>query len=193
MNRKNDWKLLLINNTHPVPEQYTFNIKKLPCGKPVDERIYDSLTKMLADGEASGLRLEVRTAYRTMEQQANLFEKVMGIYMERDHLSRNEAFEVVKMIIAIPGRSEHNAGLAADIVTIGHPDLLDNSYAQTREGKWLYENCKYYGFILRYPADKVNITKISYEAWHFRYVGEEAAKEIMTGKICLEEYLGILD
>jgi D-alanyl-D-alanine carboxypeptidase len=193
VNRKNDWKLLLINNTHPVPEQYTFNIKKLPCGKPVDERIYDSLTKMLADGEASGLRLEVRTAYRTIEQQASLFEKVMNIYMEKNHLSRNEAFDAVKTIIAIPGRSEHNAGLAADIVTIGHPDLLDNSFTQTQEGKWLHANCLSYGFILRYPSDKVKITHISYESWHFRYVGKEAAKEIMNRKICLEEYLGILD
>ena len=188
-----DWNLILINKTHPLKKDYSFNIKKLPCGIPVDERIYDDLTRMFLDGEANGLNFRIRTAYRTYEEQAALLEKVMRVYMEKDNLTREDAFEVVKMIIAIPGQSEHNAGLAADIVTEGHPDLLDNIFADTPESKWLNANCQNYGFILRYPEAKIHITKTIYESWHFRYVGKEAAKEIMIREICLEEYLDILD
>jgi D-alanyl-D-alanine carboxypeptidase len=193
MINNNDWNLILVNKLHPLPGNYAFEIKKLPCGAPVDERIYDSLTKMLADGEAAGLKFEVRTAYRTLEEQSALFENHVKLYMERDNLSREEAVEVVKKIIADPGRSEHNAGLAVDIVSTGHPDLLDNSFEDTPEGKWLHANCHRYGFILRYPKGKEGITHISYESWHFRYVGEKAATEIMSRGICLEEYLGIVD
>lgn len=190
---KDNWSLILINKTHPLPSDYTFNIRELKCGIPVDERIHEFLSGMLEDGEALGLKFEVRTAYRTYEEQAALFKKVMKIYMDKDNLSWKDAFETVKMVIAFPGQSEHNAGLAVDIVTEGHPDLLDNIFADTAEGKWLYANCHKYGFILRYPENTVHITKTIYESWHFRYVGEEAAKEIMSRGICLEEYLGILD
>ena len=91
--------------------------------------------------------------------------------------------------MAYPGTSEHNLGLAADIVAKDY-QLLDDKQAETPEAVWLEENCWRYGFILRYPTDKTGETGIIFEPWHYRYVGKEAAREIMEQGICLEEYLG---
>ena len=91
-------------------------------------------------------------------------------------------------MIAVPGTSEHHTGLAADIVTPTH-QTLDPQFADTAAGKWLLEHAADYGFILRYPEDKQETTKIIYESWHYRYVGEEHAKAIKESGLCLEEYL----
>ena len=99
-----------------------------------------------------------------------------------------QADERAAQVVARPGTSEHNLGLACDIVALDYQNL-DDGYAETPEAKWLYENCAKYGFILRYPPDKEDITGVIYEPWHFRYVGEQAAQEIMQRGICLEEYL----
>lgn len=91
-------------------------------------------------------------------------------------------------MVAYPGTSEHQLGLAADIVARSY-QLLDDQQAQTAEARWLKEHCAEYGFILRYPTDKTSLTGVIFEPWHYRYVGEEAAREIMGQGICLEEYL----
>lgn len=103
--------------------------------------------------------------------------------------TRDMAESYASMWVAIPGTSEHHTGLAFDIVASDYV-VLDSSQATTRVQQWLMENCHNYGFILRYPEDKVNITGINYEPWHYRYVGVEAATYIMEHGICLEEYLG---
>ena len=90
----------------------------------------------------------------------------------------------------MPGTSEHETGLAADIVTPSY-QRLDAGYAGTKAAKWLLENAASYGFVLRYPEDKTEITGIDYEPWHYRYVGVEAAKEIMAQGLCLEEYAAL--
>jgi D-alanyl-D-alanine carboxypeptidase len=97
-------------------------------------------------------------------------------------MSHDEAVEAALEIVAIPGTSEHQLGLALDIIAEYDED-------STATWVWLKENCARYGFILRYPAGKEEITGYSYEPWHFRYVGEEAAEEIMSRGITLEEYL----
>lgn len=102
--------------------------------------------------------------------------------------SENEAKIEAGKLVAVPGTSEHQLGLALDIVDISY-QLLEEDQQDTPAQKWLLENCWKYGFILRYPKDKMDITKISYEPWHYRYVGKKAAKEIFDSKICLEEYL----
>lgn len=91
-------------------------------------------------------------------------------------------------IVAVPGTSEHQLGLAVDIVD-KYNQVLDENQENTAVQKWLMENCWKYGFILRYPNDKSSITGIMYEPWHYRYVGDAAAKEIYQQGICLEEYL----
>ena len=106
-------------------------------------------------------------------------------------LTKEEAEKITATMIAIPGTSEHHTGLAADIVTPTH-QTLDPEFADTAAGKWLQENAAEYGFILRYPEDKQDITKIIYESWHYRYVGVDHAKAITENELCLEEYLEIL-
>ena len=108
--------------------------------------------------------------------------------MAETGLGRAEAEELAAAEVARPGTSEHQLGLAVDIISNVHPEL-DESWAQTEEAEWLKENCADYGFILRYPPDKSGITGIVWEPWHFRYVGEEAAQYIMENDLCLEEYL----
>ncbi len=102
--------------------------------------------------------------------------------------SQEEAKKKAAQWIAIPGTSEHQTGLALDIVSSSY-QLLNKEQENTPEQKWLIENSYKYGFILRYPSDKTNITGIEYEPWHYRYVGKETAKEITERGICLEEYL----
>ena len=103
-------------------------------------------------------------------------------------LDRAAAEELAADEVARPGTSEHQLGLAVDIISNAHPEL-NEAWAETEEAKWLTENCAQYGFILRYPPDKSDITGIVWEPWHFRYVGEDAAAYIMENGLCLEEYL----
>ena len=146
------------------------------------------MQEMLADGRRVGLDFWVCSAYRTIEKQTALFEdKVRRVTAELG-LTGEAAREKAGTEVAFPGTSEHNLGLAVDIVARDY-QILDEKQAQTAEAQWLKENCWKYGFILRYPTDKTEETGIIFEPWHYRYVGEKAAKEIMDQGICLEEYL----
>ena len=100
-----------------------------------------------------------------------------------------DAYKQASQAVTVPGSSEHQIGLAVDIITDGYTSL-DEGFGDTKAGKWLAENSADYGFILRYPAGKEEITSIEYEPWHFRYVGKDVAKEIMSKGITFEEYLG---
>ena len=122
-----------------------------------------------------------------MKQTALFEDKVRRVTAELG-LTGEAAREKAGTEVAFPGTSEHNLGLAVDIVARDY-QILDEKQAQTAEAQWLKENCWKYGFILRYPTDKTEETGIIFEPWHYRYVGEKAAKEIMDQGICLEEYL----
>ena len=143
---------------------------------------------MLADGRKEGLDFWICSAYRTMEKQTDLYNNKVS-RLQAEGLSYEDAYRQAGTVVAYPGTSEHNLGLAADIVAKDY-QLLDDKQAETPEAKWLKENCWRYGFILRYPTDKIGETGIIFEPWHYRYVGKEAAREIMEQGICLEEYLG---
>jgi D-alanyl-D-alanine carboxypeptidase len=121
------------------------------------------------------------------KSKKTLFENKIGKYLSNG-LSNQEATVEAAKWIAVPGTSEHQTGLAVDIVAKSY-QMLDKEQENTPEQKWLMENSYKYGFILRYPENKSDITGISYEPWHYRYVGKEAAKEIYENGICLEEYL----
>ena len=99
-----------------------------------------------------------------------------------------DAYDETKKSVAVPGISEHATGLALDITSSTYTGL-DDAQAQTAESQWLAANAWKYGFILRYPTDKADVTGIIFEPWHYRYVGKEAAKEITERGITLEEYL----
>lgn len=176
-----DWRLTLVNSIHPIPTDWEVTLKELRNGFYVDERIYPDLQQMFDDARAAGLEPLIVSAYRTEEKQTSIFENRVTEYMDEGY-DEETARELTSQWVAVPGYSEHQLGLAVDINA--ESGDIDEVY------DWLLENCQNYGFILRYPPDKVDITGISNEPWHFRYVGVEAAREIMGRGLCLEEYLG---
>lgn len=175
------WKLILVNATHPLPENYTVTLKELRYGHRVDERIYPELQQMFDDARAAGIFPLINESYRTGARQQEIMDKYIAGY-EAEGLSHEEAVKKARQIVALPGTSEHELGLALDIIAEFDGD-------STATWNWLKQNSWRYGFILRYPADKVEITGINYEPWHFRYVGCPAAQEITEQGLCLEEYL----
>lgn len=181
------WQLTLVNPTHPLPDNFAVQTTMLPNGLSFDSRAYDALSKMLADCRAAGLEPLVCSAYRSVETQEELFQQKINSYIDRG-MSYDEAYNATRVEIAAPGTSEHSLGLAADICAMSY-QLLDDAQANTAEQQWLMAHCSEYGFILRFPKEKEELTGIIYEPWHYRYVGEEAAKEIMERGLCLEEYM----
>lgn len=180
------WYLTLVNADHPLPEDFSFETDALTNGLLFDARAIDALERMISDCKAAGLQPLVCSAYRTVSKQTELFERKINKYVAEGY-SYDEAYEIASTIVAIPGTSEHNLGLAVDICTLYY-QVLDEGQENTPEQQWLTEHCHEYGFILRYPSDKTEITGIIYEPWHYRYVGVEAATEIMSSDICFEEY-----
>lgn len=181
------WSLILVNADSPLPEGYEPQLIDVGDGHSFDSRAAGYLVDMLEDARAEGLSPIICSSYRTIEKQTELFEAQTETYVAAG-LSYDDALEKAKTAVAYPGTSEHNLGLAADIVATSY-QLLDDAQGETAEVIWLHENCHKYGFILRYPEDKADITGIIYEPWHFRYVGVSAATEIMENGLCLEEYL----
>ena len=184
---RTQWNLILVNRWNLLPEDYEPTVKYLNNGHAIDERAYDDLQDMLADCRAAGLSPVICSSYRTMEKQKELFSNKVNEYMAQGY-SKNEAEKKAGELVAVPGTSEHQLGLALDIVDMSN-QILNESQEDTAVQKWLMDNSWKYGFILRYPTDKSNTTGISYEPWHYRYVGKQAAKEIYDAQICLEEYL----
>lgn len=181
-------KILLVNKDHPLDSSYQPNLKKnRQYGVEVDASIYDALEDMLKAGEKEGLSFWIASAYRSTDRQRELLDEDIGELVRRGY-SYSEAYEEVVRETMPVGCSEHATGLAVDIVAKDY-QMLDEKQGRTDEIIWLQKNCSQYGFILRYPEGKEDITKVSYESWHFRYVGVDAAKEIMTQGITLEEYL----
>ena len=142
---------------------------------------------MMDDCRGAGFSPVICSSYRTQEKQQQLFDNQVEKWKKQGY-SEDEAKIEAGRLVAVPGTSEHQLGLALDIVDISY-QILDEKQEDTPAQQWLLENSWKYGFILRYPKDKTDITKISYEPWHYRYVGEKAAMEIFDRKICLEEYL----
>lgn len=142
---------------------------------------------MLKAGIKEGLTFEICSSYRDMKRQKELFEEDVEALIRQGY-SYQEAYDEVAKETMPPGCSEHSTGLAFDIVAFDY-QMLDEKQANTDESIWLRKHCAEYGFILRYPEGKEDITGISYESWHFRYVGKEAAQYIMQEGITLEEYL----
>lgn len=187
---KDDWYMILVNESNPIPEDFEVKLEKLAGGQKVDERIVTPLNEMFQAMRAEGLQPMVCSGYRTIEKQHSLFSEDIRQNV-RAGASYDEAFYKAKEQTALPGASEHHSGLAVDIVGKSHQSL-DAAQAKTKEAIWLKEHCAQYGFILRYPADKKDITGIAYESWHFRYVGKEAAQYIMENSIAFEEFLEML-
>lgn len=175
------WNLMLVNSRYRIPDDYSVELIRLSNGEQVDSRIYPDLQEMFDDARGAGYSLFVRAGYRSEEDQKNLMEDKIEAYRQEGYSQREAEHEAEKWV-AKPGTSEHELGLAVDINAEGQTD-------GNRLYQWLAEHSWKYGFILRYPAEKEEITGIDYEPWHFRYVGKQAAKEMYEQDLCLEEYV----
>lgn len=184
-----EWNLLLVNPWNPIPENYEPELTYLRNGQAVDSRCYPELQQMMDDCRAAGFDPLICASYRTMEKQEALFEDKEARLI-REGCPENEVEAEAGKVVAYPGTSEHQLGLALDIVDVSYQQL-DTEQENTPVQQWLMKNSWKYGFVLRYPTDKSDITGIIYEPWHYRYVGKEAAAEMYENKLCLEEYLGI--
>lgn len=176
------WNLILVNKDHKIPSGYELELTELSNGKKVDKRIYPQLQKMFDDARAAGLELFVREGYRTTQEQQEIMDEKIEEYRAEGY-SQSEAKKLAEKYVAIPGTSEHQLGLSVDINADKSKCSSDAVYA------WLDENAYKYGFIKRYPSEKVKITGINNEPWHYRYVGTEAAAQMQAGGLCLEEYI----
>ena len=184
LNAGDGWMLLLVNSSNAIPDGYApTELTELSNGQSVDKRIYPSLQSMFDDARAQGVYPVVSSGYRTAKQQQSEMDDKIQEYRD-DGKSEDEARTLAATYVAQVGYSEHEAGLAIDIVAKANKSDDDTVWA------WMKEHCAEYGFILRYPEGKEGVTGMSYEPWHFRYVGVEAAQKIMGAGITLEEYLG---
>ncbi len=184
-----DWELVLVNKQHPIPDDYSFELGTISGNMRCDERIITPLVDMLRAARADGVNLIVCSPYRDKDRQTMLFTNKVDRYMNGG-LSYMDAYNLASQAVTVPGSSEHQIGLAVDIITDGYSSL-DEGFGDTAAGKWLAANSSDYGFILRYPEGKEKITSIEYEPWHFRYVGVDAAKVITENNLCLEEFWNI--
>ena len=182
----NGWNLILVNRENYIPADYEVQLTELSNGKKVDSRIYPELQEMFNDARAQGYGLFVREGYRTQEEQQQLLDEKIEAY-ENEGKSKSEAKKLAEQWVAIPGTSEHQLGIAVDINADTTKSSSDDVYS------WLAENAHKYGFIKRYPSDKTDITGVINEPWHYRYVGTEAALEIYSQGMCLEEYIDTLE
>lgn len=181
------WNLILVNPWNEVPEDYEVKLTRLKNGQAVDSRCYPMLQQMMDDCRADGLNPYICASYRTMKKQKALFaDKVKRVLLEG--CPKDEAEDEAAKTVARPGTSEHQLGLALDIVDADDPQL-ETWQEDTPVQQWLMKNSWKYGFVLRYPPEKSSITGIIYEPWHYRYVGRQAAEEMYARGLCLEEYL----
>ena len=172
--------ILMVNPWNTIPADYQVELVELSDGHQIAKIMEEALQKMMADCEAAGHKPFLKSAYRTQGTQQVLFDNMV----KKHGGNKTTAAQVV----AIPGTSEHQLGLAVDITDFSYRDL-DYDQEKTETQKWLMEHCWEYGFILRYPNEKSESTGIIYEPWHYRYVGTELSMELKDSGLCLEEYL----
>ncbi len=179
------WYLTLVNSSYRIPSDYEPDLVYV-CGSSerLDKKVAEHYEKMYAAAEKDGVKLTPCSGYRSYELQERNYNRKIEFF-EGQGYSTEDAKVKAATIIMPPGSSEHNLGYAMDIVCV------DEWFEDTEEFKWLCENAADYGFIMRYPKEKQDITKVIYEPWHWRYVGVEAAKELENSGLVLEEYLGV--
>ncbi len=185
-----DWNLRLVNKENEIPQEYHFDLQEIEGNHKVDSRVVEPLKQMLTDARKQGLKPIICSSYRSTRIQTSLFEQKVRQYRNLGYESL-EAKEKASYWVTPPKTSEHEIGIAVDIVSVNYQNL-DERQEKTAVQKWLMQNCNQYGFILRYPTHKKEITKINYEPWHYRYVGIENAKFITEKGLCLEEYIDYL-
>ena len=182
------WELRLVNGENPLPEDFVPDTQSVE-GVSFDVRAAQALTDFAAAARAQGLNVVVTSGYRGYTEQSYTFnKKVRELTASMGDAAAAE--EKARTIVAYPGTSEHQLGLCCDIVD-GYYEYKTEALENTALAIWMKEHCAEYGFILRYPKDKTEVTGIMFEPWHYRYVGAEAAGYIMENGLCLEEFLSL--
>lgn len=185
-------ELLIANTQSPLSSSYAPKVVEVPDNisktlicymTPETLKAYTDMYNAMHKANVGDVY--IISAYRSYKKQSELFEERIAVFTEQGY-SQKDAEDAAKATVNPPGCSEHQLGLTVDVSTDGTTQHDFNGLAQ---GKWLAENCYKYGFILRYPANKVSITGIDFEPWHFRYVGVEHAAYMYTHDLCLEEYV----
>lgn len=181
-----NWHLTLVNSGYIIPDSYEPDLVYVcSSAERLDKKVAEHYEKMYEAALKDGVTLTPCSGYRSYETQERNYNRKIEFF-EGQGYSTEEAKVKAATIIMPPGSSEHNLGYAMDIVCV------DEWFEDTAEFKWLQENAADYGFIMRYPENKQDITKVIYEPWHWRYVGVEAAKELKASGLVLEEYLGVV-
>ena len=189
-----DPRMVLVNHTNKMPDGYTFTTKE--CGsatainKTLQTEAADAFLAMQAAAAKDGVTVWMQSGYRSVDYQKSLYDKKTQYFLEKG-LSRDEALQQAATIVNPPGYSEHNCGLAADLNSPEHTGL-DEGFENTEAFRWLCAHAEEYGFILRYPKDAEAVTEITYEPWHWRYVGPENAALINQSGLCFEDAVALL-
>ena len=193
---KSGEEFLLVNPWHFVPYNYSpdlvtfYDFAQYEDGSTLDKTCVDPLLQMLGDCRNAGYEVRVVSSYRRQVTQETLYNNKVDYFLNQGY-DIEEAREEAGKIVAVPGTSEHQLGLAVDLIDASYP-YLDEGQEKTPAQKWLMEHCWDYGFILRYPGGKTESTGIIYEPWHYRYVGKALAAELKSSGLCLEEYFETL-
>ena len=187
---RSDWNLKLVNNTYILPNTFAPDVTEVRDKQFFDTRAADALEELLSAAEKAGYTVCIRNAYRPFSTQAYLFNGKASQIQWGTDMTLMEAETKARKVVAYPGTSEHQLGLCADIMDNADTPLNAEEAENLPVLVWLRQHCAEYGFILRYPKDKQEITGW-YEPWHFRYVGAEAAQYIMEKGICLEEFIAM--
>lgn len=181
-----DWRLTLANYENLLPENFTVKVSNIDNTRQFDSRAIGELNDMMNAMKKDGVtNVWVQSAYRSVARQKELYDNSVKKYLQQGK-TQEEAEKLTDEYINKPGSSDHNLGLAVDF------NYVDNKFEKLDGFKWLKKNAENYGFVLRYPKDKEDITKIAYESWHWRYVGVEHAKKMNDLNMCLEKYIEYL-
>ncbi len=190
-----DWRLILVNRNNPLPEGFTVELEETIGSYKFDVRAADDLRAFMKAAKSNGVSLSVISTFRKQSTQERLYAEKVAQYVNAGYSNADAKNEAARWV-AIPGTSEHQSGLAVDVVSADwyskNDDLYD-TFENTDEFKWLIQNCVQYGFVLRYAKDKQDITGITYEPWHYRFVGVENARYMTEHNLCLEEYVALLN
>ena len=165
--------MVLVNHTSKMPDDYTFDTKECGSATAVNKTLQtvacDAFLEMQKAAAADGVTVWMQSGYRSVKYQTSLYERKTKYYLDKGY-DNATAKEKAAAVVNPPGYSEHNCGLAADLNSPEHT-TLDTGFADTAAFRWLCENAEQYGFILRYPKEAESVTGITYEPWHWRYVG----------------------
>ena len=187
----NSWELRLIREEKPLGEDFVpESLTEIENGQKVDSRIAEPLKDLFGAARAAGYSVYFCSGYRDYATQHLIyFDNHVNIYMAQG-MTEAEANAKAKLAVNYPGASEHQSGLCADVLESPDQDM-EPYIGGSGLMLWLEEHCAKYGFVIRYPADKTDVTGVEYEPWHLRYVGTTAAEYIMEHHMCLEEFLAM--